>query len=267
MHSALVFACKAAAVLAAVTVATGRRAPRVRTTAHPNGAQPERAPGALQERRRLAAEIHDGALQLMLCSLNALRQADPLLERGHPALRMFTEATQFAQEAIGAIRGAIYPASGARPTPGLAGRIDRLMQCLAHAAATQIHLPSLPDLSAAPAVEETLASILGEAITNAAAHAAPRNVWVNVAIRNGAVTGVVRDDGAGFDLQAVEREAQERRCLGLYLMRERARLAGGTVSIVSRPAAGTVVRAWLPLRTGAANGAWTSATELVSKGG
>jgi signal transduction histidine kinase len=267
MYSALVFACKAAAVLAAVTIATGRRARFARATPRPGASPPERAHGALQERRRLAVEIHDGALQLMMCSLNALRQADALLERGHPALRTLAQAAQFAQEAIGAARSAIYPASSTRPMPGLAGRIDRLIQCLAPTAAPRIHLPSLPDLSSAPAVEEALAGILGEAITNAATHGAPRNVWVSVAIRNGTVTGVVRDDGAGFDLMVVEREAQERRSLGLSLMRERARLMGGTVSIVSRPAAGTVVRARLPLRARAANGAWTPAAPLLSKGG
>jgi signal transduction histidine kinase len=60
------------------------------------------------------------------------------------------------------------------------------------------------------------------------------------------ITGVVRDDGAGFDLRQARRDAALRRRLGLSLMQERARLVGGEITITSWPGAGTTVQVCVP---------------------
>jgi signal transduction histidine kinase len=57
---------------------------------------------------------------------------------------------------------------------------------------------------------------------------------------------VVRDDGLGFDVQAARKRAAAGASLGLLTMRERASLAGGTLSIESAPGRGTIVCARFP---------------------
>jgi signal transduction histidine kinase len=57
---------------------------------------------------------------------------------------------------------------------------------------------------------------------------------------------VVSDDGRGFDVHGARGEPG----IGLFMMQERASLAGGSFSIESGPASGTIVRVVLPLRIG-----------------
>lgn len=204
------------------------------------------------ERRRIAADIHDGALQFLIGALCSLRQAERLLEREereHQAFQALTNGAQLLQAAVDEIRNVIFPLRSDGPVaPRLADQVQGMMRRLPSAASMVVHVAPLPDLSNAPAVEEAVAGIIGEALTNAAKHAQARNVWVEVSISHNAVTGLVRDDGIGFDLHETECQAQIRKNLGLYLIQERARLVGGDVTITSNPNAGTIVRARLPLR-------------------
>jgi len=90
-------------------------------------------------------------------------------------------------------------------------------------------------------VEAAAFRIVQEAVGNAVRHAsAPA---ISIAMRRGvdAVSVAVRDSGVGFA------ERFGGRGLGLDSMRERARLVGGRLAIVTAPGAGTVVEAWLPL--------------------
>jgi NarL family two-component system sensor histidine kinase YdfH len=82
-----------------------------------------------------------------------------------------------------------------------------------------------------------------EGLANVARHAHAHQVWVRVAAQDGALEIAVRDDGRGFDPQAVNGEAGH---YGLIGLRERARLAGGALEITSAPGAGTTLRLRLP---------------------
>jgi signal transduction histidine kinase len=253
MMNALVFILKAAAVLTLAYVVRERRAPS--TPRKPSSAlavQEARPPDAgqaiLRERRRLASDIHDGALQFATCALNSLRQAHRGLERDHAAFQPLTDGVRFAEAAIDSIRTAIVPLASSTPVAsGLTRRLERLLQSAARSSNMRIHVGPLPDLSNLPEVEEIVAGIVGEALTNAAQHANARNVWVDIQVKNDAVTGIVRDDGVGFNPKATERKARTRKHFGLYLIRERARLAGGEVTITSQSNAGTLVETRLPL--------------------
>lgn len=76
-------------------------------------------------------------------------------------------------------------------------------------------------------------------LTNAERHAAPERVTITVRFRRDDVEITVADDGRGFDPAAV---AQKATGLGLLGMRERAKLAGGTLRITSNAATGITVR-------------------------
>jgi signal transduction histidine kinase len=82
--------------------------------------------------------------------------------------------------------------------------------------------------------------ILQEALHNTRKHAGARTVTIATSEADGTWVLEVRDDGRGFDVDAIG--SRGRQNFGLQFMRERAELVGGTVIVRSRPGAGTVVR-------------------------
>ena len=92
-----------------------------------------------------------------------------------------------------------------------------------------------------PNVEETLYRIAGEALTNVRRHAAAHTVAVSVTAQRGRVRLTVQDDGKGFDVR--KRGAG----FGIEGMRERARLAGGSLVIQSTRGKGTKITATVPI--------------------
>ena len=79
-------------------------------------------------------------------------------------------------------------------------------------------------------------------------HSQARAVTVDLSQRNGHLHLLVRDDGVGFDVNALRNEAVQGASLGLLSMEERTSLAGGGLEFNSSPGHGTEVHAWFPLR-------------------
>ncbi|MGA9478682.1 MAG: ATP-binding protein, partial [Desulfobacterales bacterium] len=98
-----------------------------------------------------------------------------------------------------------------------------------------------------PATSEILSTaayrIAQEALTNVSRHAAADHVDVRLGLNNGFLTLAVKDDGRGFDTDALG----ENEGLGLAGMNERANLAGGHLEIISSPGTGTRVSFKVPL--------------------
>jgi two-component system sensor histidine kinase UhpB len=95
-----------------------------------------------------------------------------------------------------------------------------------------------------PALYETaLFRIAQEGLTNVARHAHAQRVFISLTQDQEHICLQVSDDGCGYD------PAQSQQGLGIFGMRERAALLGGTVTIESRSGEGTLVRAVLPLPT------------------
>ena len=87
-----------------------------------------------------------------------------------------------------------------------------------------------------------------EAITNIVRHAKARTVWVRLFIAAGRLALSVRDDGRGFDLEAVRRRGASGASLGLIGMEERVALAGGSFELRASPGHGTMLLATFPPR-------------------
>jgi signal transduction histidine kinase len=85
--------------------------------------------------------------------------------------------------------------------------------------------------------------IAQEGLQNAAKHARATEIRVELSANGGNVQLVVRDNGAGFPAE----ENGARQGLGLVSMRERIRIANGTISITSQPGRGTEIVACVPL--------------------
>ncbi|HEY5198580.1 MAG TPA: GAF domain-containing sensor histidine kinase [Solirubrobacteraceae bacterium] len=197
------------------------------------------------ERTRWARELHDetlqglGAIRLLLAA--ARRRGDP------------TQTEVTVDEAIGhieqeidnlhAIISDLRP--GALDELGLRPALEALLERRgADGGLTMTSTLILPDPQAAeprlePEIESTVYRVVQEALTNIVKHAEAQTVRVAVTASAGAVSIEVRDDGIGFAAGARSSG------FGLVGMRERVRLAGGTVRIDSGPT-GTHVRAALP---------------------
>ncbi|MNC93886.1 Signal transduction histidine-protein kinase/phosphatase DegS [compost metagenome] len=77
-------------------------------------------------------------------------------------------------------------------------------------------------------------------------HSGARHATVELACRDGEVRIAVDDDGRGFDVEAARGRGLRGRSLGLVGMQERAALAGGSLTLESRPGRGTRVEARFP---------------------
>ena len=103
----------------------------------------------------------------------------------------------------------------------------------------KIHLPQW--------IEITCYRIVQEALTNASRHAHASEVVIELCDDQHEIMLSVQDDGEGFDVVKAQESASKGNSLGLLSMRERAELIGGTLTVRSKPGAGTVVNARFPL--------------------
>ncbi len=196
------------------------------------------------ERRRWARELHDetlqglGGLQVLLSS--ALRRGDA--QRREQAMTQAVEHIAREIENLRAIITELRPA--ALDELGLATAIEGLLDRHREQSGFEIDAElSLPGQSERldDELESAVYRLLQEALTNVAKHAGAHRVRVVVGESGGRLQLEVHDDGTGFDPDTVSRG------FGLAGMRERAGLAGGTISIDSGEG-GTRLQASIPAR-------------------
>jgi len=109
------------------------------------------------------------------------------------------------------------------------------------------HVLGLDGKRLPPEVETALFRIAQEALTNVARHAQAHSVTVLLEDRGASAMLIVEDDGRGFDVARVMDSRPHEGNLGLYGMRERASLLGGTLTVESTPGRGTTVFVRIPL--------------------
>jgi signal transduction histidine kinase len=97
-------------------------------------------------------------------------------------------------------------------------------------------------------VEVTFFRIAQGMIGNILEHAEARNVAIKLACNADECVMDVRDDGKGFDVGKITRVGKGGRGVGLFTMKERARLIGGRCNIKSRPGNGTRIVVKIPLK-------------------
>ncbi len=200
-----------------------------------------------EERRRIAADLHDGlgqSLTSVLLRLAAIEQ-----EATVPAVRASAAATRdVVSHALDEIRRLVRDT---RPPVlddlGLVAAVEKLLEDVATAAGLDSSFSARDDVGdrLPPAVETTVFRVVQEALTNAVRHAHCRRIAVEIGVGPTEIRATIRDDGIGFDAAATLQDP--RRPFGLLSMRERVEPFGGSVSITSRPDRGTAVDVRLPL--------------------
>jgi signal transduction histidine kinase len=197
------------------------------------------------ERSRWARELHDetlqglGALRLLLAAARLRGDAEQTELAMDDAIEHIEQEIENLHAIISDLRAAALDELGLRPA--LEALLERRSD---HGTLTIVSELVLPDPKVGedrlePAIESTVYRLVQEALTNVVRHAHASNVHVAINASRETLSVEVRDDGVGFGLDA------RTSGFGLTNIRERVRLAGGTVRIASG-AAGTLVRAELP---------------------
>jgi len=201
-------------------------------------AQRERERAAvLDERRRLAREIHDGMAQDLAF---IVQQADALAGRNGAQAALADIATA-ARRALDESRGAI--AALVRPTDEpLQDALRRVADEAAGRWGARVESHGLGGLELAAPTREALLRIVSEAVTNAARHGKAEHIRVELSERP-ELRVCIADDGVGFDPVALEQESGRH---GIVGMRERAEQIGGQLRVQSRPGEGTEISVMLP---------------------
>ncbi|MFI6931110.1 GAF domain-containing protein [Streptomyces sp. NPDC050287] len=204
-----------------------------------------REQAAREERRRLARELHDSlGPTLYGIALNACTARELLGRESTGARGPIASVLRLADAGLDEVRSILCRLSpDSLQTEGLVAALTRYLGQLRvrHGLVAEARLSAEPD--AAPEVKHALYRIAQEALHNVIKHAAARHVLLRLCATPETVTLVVTDDGAGFDTGSSFPGH-----LGLHSMRERAREAGGTLVVDSRPGRGTRIRATVPAR-------------------
>ena len=184
----------------------------------------------VEERRRIARELHDGLAHELAFIASKTRRAVAGTATPHEALELAGAADRALDEA----RRAITVLSVASPQ-SLDDAISQTVEDLGSRLGLAWDLELADDVVVPGEVTENLLRIVREAITNAASHGASENVRVSLE-RAERLRLVIEDDGCGFD-PGHERAGG----FGLQSMRERAASVGAELSVESAPAHGTRV--------------------------
>jgi signal transduction histidine kinase len=205
------------------------------------------------ERRRIAAELHDGPIQHLAAIVFRLEGLRASLERGDIPVQAVPTLAATQDELRDEVVDLRTMITQLRPPvldqlgleDALHDHLDIVRQDSGLDVTIRIDLADRLDAD----LETVLYRVAQEALTNIVKHAGAAHVWVSLSESGDAVTLEIRDDGVGFRPEEAPTLVQDGH-LGLIAMRERVETVGGTWELHSAPGEGTVVRATFVGRNG-----------------
>jgi two-component system NarL family sensor kinase len=209
----------------------------------------------VEERNRLAREVHDTLAQELAGIALQLEAADALLgrdpERARTRLRQALAQTR--ESLAEARRSVLDLRAGPLERQDLPSALGELAQRFGQESGVAVETQLDWQGQRLPARhEQALYRIAQEALTNTRQHAGATRATLALLQSESCVTLLIADNGRGFDSASLPAPDQPgdpaaRRSYGLISMRERALLLGGTMRIASSPGAGTRIEVHLPL--------------------
>ena len=199
----------------------------------------------LEERARLAREIHDGLAQhLWFAKLKFERLSSTLSEDERPLAEEVTQALDAA--IIEAREALVTMRSSLEEDVPFADMLVRTVEDFESRSGLRVEFTASTGIPSAlaPRVQVELLRIVSEALNNVRKHADATLVRINAEVVDGELLIVVTDNGRGFS----QAEAFDKG-MGLQGMRERARLIGGNLQVMSEPSGGTTIEVRAPLVT------------------
>ncbi len=201
------------------------------------------------ERKRIARELHDdtsGSLARVLLNIEMCEESLPE-ELGEVRDRMRATG-RLTEQTLENVRKLIFDL---RPTLlddlGLAPAVHWYAKNTLEPAGVAVRFEASAQLGRASApVETAMFRIVQEAVTNIVRHAQAHHAELTLSREPSKLVLTVHDDGKGFDVAATEREMNGNHHWGLFGLRERVELLGGTLDLQSEPGQGTTLRVEIP---------------------
>jgi signal transduction histidine kinase len=205
----------------------------------------------VEERERIARELHDGMAQLLGYVNTKVMAVRLLLSRGklEAAQGHLLQLEEAARELFSDLREAIL---GLRLTSasseGLVNTIREFTEKFNRLNDLAVDLsvaPGLESLSLPPETELQVLRIIQEALSNARKHAHASQAWIILTSEDGRVELTIGDNGVGFDPRETARNQEGR--FGLTTMRERSEAIGARFCVDSEPDGGTRITLSIPM--------------------
>jgi signal transduction histidine kinase len=204
------------------------------------------------ERQRIAVELHDDTVQVMVAALVGMDACQATIDRDDPggAVESMARARATLSEAVDRVRRMSFEL---RPPLLDAQGLGPAVTDLVDEVAAECDLERRVDVSLrrySPEIEILTYRTIRELMANVRKHARAHRVELDVREERSAVVCTLTDDGVGFDAGGIERATGRRGMrlhLGLDATIERVRVAGGTFTIESAPDGGTSVRFAIPI--------------------
>ena len=198
----------------------------------------------LEERQRIARELHDSVSQALYGIGLGARTARALLDRDPAqAVEPVEYVLSLAEAGLAEMRALIFELRpDALAQEGLVSALGKRAAALHSRYGVEVEADLGPEPGLSLEVKEALYRVAQEALNNVIKHARAHRVAVQLVEGGAGVLLSVEDDGIGFEPQA-----EHPGHMGLHTMRERIEELGGTLSIDSLPGGGTRLRAWVPL--------------------
>lgn len=228
----------------------------------------------LQERNRLAREVHDTLAQDFL-SVGLLVDAAQAGESPEQVRRRLAQIAEVARQGLRQARSSLAELA---PQPGDAGErpFVQVVRDEAAAFAAALAEPMTVTVTASGwpelplPVQVALLGVLRSALGNVREHARARHAHIRLAAEPGRAVLSIEDDGVGFDAASDPLDkppALPDRGRGLPAMRERMAEVGGSLSLRSAPGRGTTVQATVPTTATPGGGAAPQGANPVTQEG
>lgn len=200
---------------------------------------------ALEERQRIARELHDSVSQALYGIKLGTQTAIELAKKeGAKALNESLDyVNSLADAGVVEMRALLYELRPeALETEGLNAGLEKHVAALRARHDLDVSLELGPEPNVSLKAKEAVYRIAREALNNIVSHAQATKVRLSLTRKAGALDLVVEDDGLGFDRSLVAPGH-----LGLKSMAERAGQLGGTFEVLSAPGQGTCIHARIPI--------------------
>ena len=204
------------------------------------------------ERRRISKELHDEVGQALMILKFQISSIETRLSKNQKVLRNECEALlNYLDNTIENVRRLSWDLSpSALEQFGLATAIRNLLENFSKHYNIQwepSQIESIDNLFP-PVSQINIYRIFQESLTNISRHAQATDILIDIEKQDGYVTYVIKDNGRGFDPQAVVDSEKGQRGIGLATMYQRTRIAGGRLEIKSSPGAGTQLTLTIPIK-------------------
>ncbi len=206
------------------------------------------ARAALEERQRLARDLHDSVTQSLYSVTLLAEVARRRAQAGDAAatLEQINRLGELSQQCLREMRLLVYELRPAMVEEvGLIGALRQRLESVEQRSGVSVHLTADDDRSIPPGVQNELFRVAEEALNNALKHAHASSLTVRLQTTDDQIELDIADNGRGFDPVAVAGSGGQ----GLTNMHERVARLGGRFAIDSAPDQPTTIRVRLGLPT------------------